>query len=837
MMSMHGRHKRGASSTRAGNESEEEDYEIEIDGLQDKPSWKTWCRSLVCRQQTVPDSARSRIFRNAAAAAATANENRGRFVIRPDNWWYNIVWTQFILIWAVYSSFFTPMEFGFFRGLPENLFLLDIAGQFAFLVDIVVRFFVAFRDTQSFTTVDSHKRIALRYLKSRFVVDFLGCLPLDAIYRFCGRKEPVRYLLWIRLSRALRVTEFFEKLEKDIRINYLFTRIVKLLVVELYCTHAAACIFYYLATTMPASQEGYTWIGSLKMGDYSYSHFREIDLWKRYFTSLYFAIVTMATVGYGDIHAVNVREMLFVVAYVSFDMILGAYLLGNMTALIVKGSKTEKFRDRMAELISYMNRNKLGRQISSDIKHHVRSQYETSYTEAAFLQDIPVSIRAKISQKLYGPFIKEVSLFKDCSPGFLKQIAARVHEEICLPGEVILEEGNMVDQLYIVCNGKLKGVGSNEVETEEPLIHLQTNDSFGEIPLLCNTRQAYTVQVVELCRLVRLDKQSFVNILEIYFSDGRIILKNLLEGKGSNLRNKILESDITLYIGKHEAEVAMRVNCAAYNGDLYQLRRLIKAGADPNKTDYDGRSPLHFAASKGYEDITDFLIEERVNIHLSDNHGNTPLLEAIKNGHDGVTSLLVKAGALLTVEDAGSCLCLTVARRDLNFLKRILANGINPNAKNYDSRTPLHLAASEGLYSMTNILLEAGASVLAKDRWGNTPLDEARIGGNKNLIKLLEEAMSAQLSEFSSCSQDIRADKMRQRKCTVFPFHPWDSKEERKQGVVLWIPKTIEELIETAMEQLKCSSGSCILSENGAKITDIDMISDEEKLFLVAETI
>lgn len=93
------------------------------------------------------------------------------------------------------------------------------------------------------------------------------------------------------------MTEFFEKLEKDIRINYLATRILKLFVVELYCTHTAACIFYYLATTVPPANEGYTWIGSLKMGDYTYSHFREIDLWKRYVTSLYFAIVTMATVG------------------------------------------------------------------------------------------------------------------------------------------------------------------------------------------------------------------------------------------------------------------------------------------------------------------------------------------------------------------------------------------------------------------------------------------------------------------------------------------------------------------------------------------------------------
>lgn len=94
-----------------------------------------------------------------------------------------------------------------------------------------------------------------------------------------------------------KVTDLFQTLEKDIRINYMFIRIIKLIVVEMYCTHTAACIFYYLATTLPSSQEGYTWIGSLKLGDYSYSHFRDIDLWTRYVTSLYFAIVTMATVG------------------------------------------------------------------------------------------------------------------------------------------------------------------------------------------------------------------------------------------------------------------------------------------------------------------------------------------------------------------------------------------------------------------------------------------------------------------------------------------------------------------------------------------------------------
>ncbi|XP_028113808.1 potassium channel SKOR-like [Camellia sinensis] len=128
--------------------------------------------------------------------------------------------------------------------------------------------------------------------------------------------------------------------------------------------------------------------------------------------------------GYGDIHAVNLREMIFIMIYVSFDMILGAYLIGNMTALIVKGSKTERFRDKMADLMKYMNRNRLGRDIRNQIKGHLRLQYESSYTETSVLQDMPISIRAKISQTLYKPYVENVPLFKGCSTEFINQIVS-----------------------------------------------------------------------------------------------------------------------------------------------------------------------------------------------------------------------------------------------------------------------------------------------------------------------------------------------------------------------------------------------------------------------------
>ncbi|CAN8232817.1 unnamed protein product [Cochlearia groenlandica] len=764
-----------------------------------------------------------------------------RFIIHPKNRWYK-AWEVFILLWAIYSSLFTPMEFGFFRGLPSNLFVLDIVGQIAFLVDIVLQFFVAFRDSHTHRTDYKPTHIALRYLKSHFLMDLVSCFPWDLIYKASGKHELVRYILWIRLFRVRRVVDFFSRLEKDTRINYLFTRILKLLFVEVYCTHTAACIFYYLATTLPPENEGYTWIGSLKLGDYSYENFRSIDLWKRYITSLYFAIVTMATVGYGDIHAVNLREMIFVMIYVSFDMVLGAYLIGNITALIVKGSNTERFRDKMNDLISFMNRNKLGRDIRSQITRHVRLQYDSNYMDSVMLQDIPASIRAKIAQTLYMPYIKKIPLFKGCSPEFINQIVIRLHEDYFLPGEIITEQGNVVDQLYFVCEGLLEALVTRTDGTEESVTLLGPHTSFGDISIICNIPQPFTVRVCELCHLLRLDKQSFSNIIEIYFHDGRRILNNLIEGRESNERIKQLESDVMIHIGQQEAELALKLNSAASQGDIYQLKSLIRSGADPNITDYDGRSPLHLAACRGYEDITLLLIQEGIDINIKDKFGNTPLLEAVKAGQDGVIRLLVEEGASFDLDDSGNFLCTTVVKGDSDFLKRLLSSGMNPNTEDYDHRTPLHVAASEGLYLMAKMLVEARASVVAKDRWGNSPLDEARMCGNKKLISLLENAKPALSLTYPPSFLELQEEKVERRKCTVFPFHPREAKEEsnRKYGAVVWIQSDIKKLVETAAKELELFDRALpsfvLLSEDEGRITDIDMINDGQKLYLISHS-
>lgn len=100
--------------------------------------------------------------------------------------------------------------------------------------------------------------------------------------------------------------------------------------------HFAGCFNYMIADRYPDPAR--TWIGAV------YPNFKQMSLWDRYVTAMYWSIVTLTTTGYGDLHAENPREMLFDIFYMLFNLGLTAYLIGNMTNLVVHWtSRTRNF--------------------------------------------------------------------------------------------------------------------------------------------------------------------------------------------------------------------------------------------------------------------------------------------------------------------------------------------------------------------------------------------------------------------------------------------------------------------------------------------------------------
>jgi glutaminase len=83
-------------------------------------------------------------------------------------------------------------------------------------------------------------------------------------------------------------------------------------------------------------------------------------------------------------------------------------------------------------------------------------------------------------------------------------------------------------------------------------------------------------------------------------------------------------------------------------------------------------------------------------------------------------------------------LCWAAAQGDISEMQQLMAIGVDLNESDYDGRTPLHLAASEGQSDAVRFLVKHGAIVDAKDRWGNTALDDAIRGNHQDIIAFLQ---------------------------------------------------------------------------------------------------
>ncbi|KAF4386303.1 hypothetical protein G4B88_003520 [Cannabis sativa] len=588
------------------------------------------------------------------------------FIVSPFNYHYRN-WQLFLVLLVFYTAWVTPFEFGFLDKPKGTLAILDNVVNGFFGIDIVVTFFVAYLDKSTYLLIDNPKLIAKRYIKTWLILDVVSTIPSEL-----GKKllpSPFKtygYFTMLRLWRLRRVSSMFARLEKDRKYSYTWVRYSKLICVTLFTVHFAGCIFYFLAAQY--HDPGRTWIGI------NNEHFKEETLWDRYVTSIYWSIVTLTSIGYGDLHPVNSGEMVFDILYMLFILALQAYLIGNMTNLVVHGTaRTRKFRDTIQGASSFAQRNQLPERLQEQMLAHLCLKFRTDsegLQQQETLEALPKAIRSSITHHLFYSLVDNVYLFRGVSKDLLFQLVSEMKAEYIPPKEDVILQ--------------------NEAPTDLP--------------------QPFTVRTKRLSQLLRLNRTSFLNIVQANVGDGTIIINNLLQHlKELNdpLMGEIL-TDTENMLARGRMDLPISLCFAATRNDDLLLQRLLNRGSDPNEPD-----------------VNDLL-------------GNVPLGEAIQGKNEAIIKLLLENEAEIPSRDFGRFACILVEQNNLELLRMFADYGYDVTMPKIDGTTALHAAVCEGNAEIVSFLLEKGANIDKPDNNGWTPRALADHQGHEDIKELFQ---------------------------------------------------------------------------------------------------
>ena len=120
---------------------------------------------------------------------------------------------MFIVLLAIFNSFAVPMEFVFTDLADDPTYeLVDLIITLLFMIDIVVAFNTRYIDVTG-GDVQDRKKIARKYLKGDFLIDFVSSVPFKFLGKFLDFFNHITILKILKVVRIKRITKLVLKLE------------------------------------------------------------------------------------------------------------------------------------------------------------------------------------------------------------------------------------------------------------------------------------------------------------------------------------------------------------------------------------------------------------------------------------------------------------------------------------------------------------------------------------------------------------------------------------------------------------------------------------------------
>uniref|UniRef100_A0A8C7R9V6 Voltage-gated delayed rectifier potassium channel KCNH4 n=1 Tax=Oncorhynchus mykiss TaxID=8022 RepID=A0A8C7R9V6_ONCMY len=411
--------------------------------------------------------------------------------------WLILLATFYVAITVPYNVCFTVVEGrdeGGGSGARNPPSYSDILVEILFIIDIALNFRTTYVSTTGQVVYEA-RSIFVHYATSWLFVDLIAALPFDLLYAFnISVYFGVHLLKTVRLLRLLRLLQKLERYSE-------YSAVVLTLLMSTFAllAHWMACVWYFIGRKEIESNSLSSWdngwlheLAKRLDTPYFLSPLTSSGQWNvseagrsqvngsgvsgaalgggpsvrsSYVTSLYFALSSLTSVGFGNVSANTDSEKIFSICTMLIGALMHAVVFGNVTAIIQRMySRRSLYHTRTKDLKDFIRVHGLPKALEQRMMECFQTTWSVNngIDVSELLKDFPDELRADIAMQLNKDLL-QLSLFESASRGCLRSLSLIIKTSFCAPGEYLIRQGDALQAIYFVCSGSMEVLKDNTV--------------------------------------------------------------------------------------------------------------------------------------------------------------------------------------------------------------------------------------------------------------------------------------------------------------------------------------------------------------------------------------